>query len=169
MTIRNLTVENVQNDEFSVLYFAYASNIELYNITLKNYVGSNAVSSPFIIPNVVASTSFIVDGLTIEDSNLRSSGLFKNYGSYESCIFRNLNFTNVLSSSGSDIIVIENVKDIELSSFIFQNVSMSDTDNDSGSIIHLSSIDLNSSETTQTYKVCTLNLSSRTSQSRRQQ
>ena len=138
---------------FPTLYFANVNNLEMYDITIRNYSRSSSTSSPLVVPNIAPTVSLMIEGLTIMNSNLMSSGFLKNTGGYESLILKNLQFTDVEVATNSYIISVNSAKDVQMSNFTFNNVSSSDPNDESSTIILLPSIDMSSTVETFTIKV----------------
>ena len=143
----------MRSNKHPTYYFANVNYLEMYDITIRNYNASSQTLSPLIVPNIAPAVSLIIEGLTIVNSNLMSSGFLKNTGGYESCVIKDLQFTDVQVATNSYIISVDSAKDIQMSNLTFNNVSSSDPNDESSTIILLPSIDMSSTVETFTIKV----------------
>ena len=158
IVVRNLTLQNVSRHYYQSMSFAGVSDIQIYDLKIVNYTGSYSEALPILTPNVVPGYQFILNGLYIENTDLTSTGFFRNQASFESCVFSNVHFKDVIVDSSVSTFQISNVKNVQLQNLIFDTVYTPEGEAVNSALFNVLSIDFDSNYDTFEFKVSEIKL-----------
>jgi hypothetical protein len=153
VVMENITFKNVANMPYQTILTQFNQKIEMKDIYVLNYTGSNSPIGPILTFNDFPTVNIKISGLHVENSNLYKSALLKNIQIVRDFTVDNVVFKDMTISSGYSILIFENVGHLTFSNHSYTRVTNSDQTSEGSSIIQLISMNMGNGYEEELFKV----------------
>ena len=133
----NIYMDTISISTPSALIIQEIVDFELHNIEINSFTVTPQTSPQFVYFNAYSNSLFTIKSMKVSQSDFQSSSLIFTETSLDLVTLANIEVSDTVINSGSDLISLKNIKSIQFDTGNFSGVTVSDTSDVDSSILKI--------------------------------